>query len=253
MHLPGQLKSSTLGDLLGALHRQRTTGSLELTETASGRHHRIHLVMGLVTAVETSAHVPPIGEILRREGYVDAGAIERMLRRLAAGDTRPAGEILVGEGLIADDALQAGLRAQLRARLEELFQLGDAAIRFHAAKRDRASRFGPLAPSDFLHGRPRARDRQKADAGRGAHRNSAADAPRARSSGEARVHASTDPARAHAMRLLGLRGGETPADVRRAFRRLAAEIHPDRAAPDARSACAASFAKLSAAYHLLVA
>ena len=33
MHLPGRLKATTLGDLLGALHRSAASGSLELAET----------------------------------------------------------------------------------------------------------------------------------------------------------------------------------------------------------------------------
>jgi hypothetical protein len=256
MQLPGRLSSSTLGDLLGALHRERTTGALELLELTSSRRHRVHLVMGLVTGVETPSVVPPIGEILRREGHLDAGGVARMLRKLASGDMRAAGEILIAEGLVSDDALRAGLRAQLRAKLDELYDLGDAAIRFHPARRDRPSRLGPLSPSDFLHGRPRTRD--------GGTRRAAKTSPRAEN---VRVSANDayrdiaprlplDRERAEALALLGLTGRETLCDVRRAFRRLAAELHPDRlstAPADAQRESAATFAKITAAYHLLVA
>src|SRR4051812_30250393 len=102
--LPGRLAASTLGDLLGQLYRERTTGLLELLENA-GRRHRIELAFGLVVGVETDAAVPPIGELLRRRGLVDAGGVTRLLRRLASGDARPAGEILVAEGLISRDAV----------------------------------------------------------------------------------------------------------------------------------------------------
>ncbi|RYE89284.1 MAG: molecular chaperone DnaJ, partial [Myxococcales bacterium] len=46
MQLPGKLSLSTLGDLLGALHRGRTSGVLVLRETrglSAGRRHHIHL------------------------------------------------------------------------------------------------------------------------------------------------------------------------------------------------------------------
>ena len=65
MQLPGRLSASTLGDLLGALHRERTSGRLELAEirgpigrSVAGRIHRIHLVSGLVTTVETELPDP---------------------------------------------------------------------------------------------------------------------------------------------------------------------------------------------------
>lgn len=257
MQLPGRLSASTLGDLLGALHRQRTSGALELVETASGKRHRIHLVAGLVVEVETSRAVPRIGELLRRAGYFEAAAIGRMLRRLAEGDTRPAGEILVSEGLVDAEALTAALRAQIRAKLDELFGLEDAAIRFHAARRTGARHAGPLTAGDFLHGRPRARDR-RSDAPP-PRQTSGAD-PASEPARSAQRHSVRPPPidgpRERALRMLGLAHDAQPTEVRRAFRRLAAELHPDRLARstgDAQRTCAASFAELSAAYHLLVA
>ena len=50
MHLPGRLSRTTLGDLLGRLHRSCSTGALELA--ARGRRHRIHLERGAVIAVD---------------------------------------------------------------------------------------------------------------------------------------------------------------------------------------------------------
>jgi len=62
--------------------------------------------------------------------------------------------------------------------------------------------------------------------------------------------------RAKARRLLGIENATDPAEVRRAFRRLAIELHPDRhalAPAEQQRRTAAQFARLSAAYHLLVA
>jgi DnaJ-domain-containing protein 1 len=50
MHLPGRLSRTTLGDLLGRLHRSHASGALELR--ARGRRHRIHLERGAVIAVD---------------------------------------------------------------------------------------------------------------------------------------------------------------------------------------------------------
>ena len=70
MQLPGRLKATTLGDLLGVLHRGDASGTLELVET-SGRAHRVHLAHGLVTAVEVDRAAASLGEILRDEEEVD--------------------------------------------------------------------------------------------------------------------------------------------------------------------------------------
>ena len=203
MHLPGRLSASTLGDLLGALHRERTTGLLELHEirgplgrSVPGRVHRIHLRAGLVVAVDTTL---PMGTEVEVE--------------------------------------------PLRERLQALFAIEEATIAFHTARPlTHVVRVAPLGPGEFLHGRPRARDRQR----QGAASRPARPAPRA----------TLDDPRERARRLLGIPTGAETGDVRRAFRRMASAIHPDRlaAAPvDEQRRQAARFAELSAAYHLLVA
>jgi hypothetical protein len=251
MQLPGRLSASTLGDLLGALHRARTTGTLELTEvrgprgrTVPGRVHRVHLRDGLVAAVETSLPVPPIGEVLRRLGRIGEGAQRLLVARIGAGDRRAAGEILAASGLASGEAVHAALRAQLAARIEALFALEEATVAFRTARPlGPAARVVPLGPGDFLHGRARARDRGRESA--------PADAePRS----EARPV--VEDARARARSLLGIERGAAADDVRRAFRRLARSLHPDRAAAapmEEQRRRAARLAELSAAYHLLVA
>jgi hypothetical protein len=246
MHLPGRLSASTLGDLLGALHRARATGLLELSEirgprgrTVPGRIHSVHLREGLVVAVETPLPVAPLGEVLRRQGHIGAGAVRLLVGRIDAGDRRAAGEILAASGLATPDAVLAALRAQLAARVEALFALEEATIAFRTARPlGPAARVVPLGPGEFLRGRPRARDR------------GCEEEPRS----EARPI--LDGARDRARSLLGLDRDAAADEVRRAFRRLASAIHPDRhatAPEDEQRQRAARLAELSAAYHLLVA
>lgn len=263
MQLPSRLSTSTLGDLLGALYRQKTTGLLELCElwtpsgsTVPGRQHRIQLHAGLVTAVETPLRVPRIGEILAREGHAAEPSIQRLAALVAAERGRRMGEVLVAAGLVPASAVERALRIQLRARLEALFGIEEATICFHTARPLAGSlrEVGPLSPRDFLHGRPRARDRHRRVAGAGAARSVppwGADAGRGASPRVARV----DERRRRALELLGLGEGATEAEIRRAFRRLAAGLHPDRGAalPGDGAVRTARFAELSAAYHLLVA
>lgn len=246
MRLPGRLSSTTLGDVLGALYRERATGVLELIEAAggaAGRVHRIHVDEGLVDRVETPLGALRLGELLKREGFLGEDAQRRLLRGLAADPGRRSGEILVQEGLVTTTALRTALRRQLRTRLEALFSLGDAFVRFRIA---RPRSFTPqtgqaLSPREFLYGRPRRRDRE----------------PRARP----QRSASPPPARAvdprrEALNRLGLGEGADRRDVQRAFRKLAASVHPDRhptASAEQRAELMRRFAELSAAYHALVA
>jgi hypothetical protein len=261
MLLPGRLSASTLGDLLGALHRERTSGRLELSEirgpqgrSVPGRAHRIHLVEGLVTTVETELPVPPLGEILRRKGTLDSAVLVTLLRRIDAGDPRSTGEILVAERMARADAVRAGLEQQRGQRLDALFGLEDAQIAFRVARPASRESWSarPLSPDDFLHGRPRRRDGAKAPP-RPA--SGAANDDREPPRSGPRVALVPSP-RDHALALLGLGERAEPAEVRKAFRRIAGLLHPDRfeSAPvEERRKQAAQFARISAAYHVLVA
>jgi DnaJ-domain-containing protein 1 len=184
--LPGRLASSTLGDVLGALHRAGVTGVIELREVSGvpGRRHAISLVQGMVTDVET-----PI----------------------------PASD--------------------LNARLDALFALRDASIRFSVARGPR--RAPELGPSEFLHGRPRARDR--------AHRETLPPPP-------VPTPVPPEPEEASAARsVLGVGAAARADDIRRAFRRLAREHHPDLlgARPEEAEQARRRLAAITAAYHAL--
>lgn len=187
MHLPGLLSSTTLGDLLGVLHRGRATGLLRLTErygATAGRVHDIRLSFGLVAGVETAAH-----------GAARTGT--------------------------SKDAW--------RLRLEGLFALADARVSFHVARP--GSGLGmPLLVQEFLHGRPRKRDGRE----------------QTKRSPSLRQQDAQD-SRAAALRTLGLPAGVSESEIKRAFRALAREHHPDCA-----PASAAHFARLSTAYHTLM-
>lgn len=204
MQLPRRLSASTLGDLLGALHREGVTGVLELSEirgpngsSVPGRIHRVHLRGGLVVGVES-----PLG-------------------------------------------------ADLRGRLDAVYAIEEATIAFRTARPlpDTAPKL--LLPREFLHGRPRARDRGR----------TTPPPPRSRSNDEtppprSGVRPTAEDAHDRARKLLGIPADAGLGEVRRAFRRLAGALHPDRLgdlAPDEQRRHAARFAELSAAYHVLVA
>lgn len=245
MQLPGRLGLATLGDLLGRLHRERATGTLELVEAkgpTAGRKHRIHWEGGLVSSVETSLGVPRLGDILQSQGFVGEEALRKLARRISELPGRMSGELLVEEGRVSREAVGAALRRQVRLRLDAMFVLCDAFVRFHVARQRSAS--VPLSPREFLHGRPRARANEE--------RVERTSAERARRASSAR----RERAKSEALAILGLGPDADREAVQRAFRKLAGSAHPDRypAADSAeKAALMRRFAEISQAYHLLVA
>jgi hypothetical protein len=232
MLLPGRLKATTLGDLLGALHRASATGTLELVEDR-GRSHRIHVASGLVVAVELDGVAPSLAELLRRERAADDDVLRRSLLR-AMASRRLHGEVLVEEFRLSPTVVGLALRRQLLVRLASLEQLADARICFRVAVRTPrgALHARPLEPREFLFGRRRARER-------------AAPAP---------AHeAYREPS---AWTVLGLAPGADPAAIKQAYRRLARSVHPDlhpQATAEERRALEVRFSTIHEAYRALVA
>lgn len=216
MQLPGRLKDTTLGDLLGTLHRERATGFLELVEP-SQRTHRIELWDGRVQSVETEAPGPRLGDLL------DVSELE------IPGEGR-LGESLIAQGLVSHLQLEKALHRQTLSRLELLFGIEEASIRFRAPRprADDPTIPAPLETEEFLTGRPRKR---------GA---SADQSPLRRTTS--------------ALGVLGLGEGASSADIRRAFRELAGKHHPDRHPglnAEERAQLFRRFAEISRAYHAL--
>ena len=229
MRLPGRLKATSLGDLLGALHRASATGTLELTED-SGRVHRVHLRAGLVSAVELDGASAPLAELLRARGAIDDATLQRSLLR-ALASRRLLGEVLVREVGLAPEMIDAALRHQVRTKLAALERVRDARVAFRVVTRPPREALAdrPLEPREFLDGRARARDRA---------------APHDAGSFEER----------RARALLGVPLEADGLEVRRAFRRLARAAHPDAhpdATPEERRELEARFRELSAAYQRL--
>jgi hypothetical protein len=249
MQLPGRLRLTTLGDLLGALHRACASGTLELVEVEgarAGRSHRVFFEAGLIEDVDTSLSHPRLGEILARDGLLSMAALARVARRVTEQPGKRVGQILVDEGLGTADLVAGALRRQRASRLEALYGLSEALVRFHVPRPRSGFRQPPLSPREFLHGRPRARADFSARVNErfGSHFGANAEPVRG-----------VDAKRHAAYRALGLSATASLRDVQRAFRKLAAEQHPDRfpnASSTEKAQLLSRFAQLSAAYHLLM-
>ena len=243
---------TTLGDALGALHREAASGMLELTDER-GHTHRVHFAQGMITQIETDLFRERLGDVLAGQGFLGARALARLARRLLEAPRQRAGEILVEEGFATVDLVSAGLRRQLRQKLESLFQLRDARMAFHTSRPHDQAR-SPLSPGEFLHGRPRARPRVRATRAEPTERPESH--PPRRPANDTPREAPPAPygTRARAFATLGLQPGADRAEIQQAFRRLALSTHPDRfpnAGPTERVRLLERFAALSAAYHAL--
>jgi hypothetical protein len=181
MLLPSRLAETTLGDVLGAVHRAGLTGELELIEPPSRgapeRLHHVRLREGLIIDIET----PPLSE---------------------------------GPSAAASSN---GSPTPLSDRLEALYRIKDARLRFHVLLRRRPAvpLDSALTPAVFLAGRPRRRTREPVGT----------------------CHYQPDEQAR-----------------RRAFRELAKAVHPDRfatASATERAEHERRFAALSARYHRL--
>jgi hypothetical protein len=229
MQLPGRFRSTSLGDLLGALHRAGATGTLELAEDR-GRVHRVHLGRGRVVAVEVDGASPSLAEILRDEGAANDDVIRRSLLRSMAS-RRLHGQVLIDEFCLSPVVVGRALRRQLLTRLSTLERLADARVSFRVAVRPPRESLvdAPLEPREFLRGRRRARER-------------AASPP---------LPVTDDLA----WGALGLAPGSAAAEIKRAYRRLAREVHPDlhpEATELQRRALADRFIELTHAYKSLL-
>lgn len=239
MNLPGRLRLTTLGDVLGAVYREGATGVLELTEATgprAGSVHRIHVAAGLVAHVETPISTARLGEVLRKKGTLSDAALARLVLKLSLFPHKRAGELLVLDGAATESDVTGALQLQRRERLERLFLLEDARLAFRVARGDSRGKTTPLLAGEYLHGRLRSREK-----------------PGFQTTAPVRRR---DPVRSRALSTLGLSDSADPTSVQRAFRRLAATMHPDRfptAGPVERAELMRRFAEITAAYHSLVA
>ncbi len=224
---------------------------LELSEDR-GLTHRVFWSDGMITQVDTALFRERLGDLLAGQGFLGARALARLARRLLEAPRQRAGEILVEEGFVSPDLVSAGLRRQLRQKLDALFQLQDAQLTFRVPRPHQPHQ-SPLSPGEFLHGRPRARPRARYAAAQEratSNYSSGGGASSSSSTSQRAAHGT----RSHAYATLGLLPGADRASIQQAFRRLARNLHPDRfphADPSERARLLSRFAELSAAYHAL--
>jgi hypothetical protein len=253
MQLPGRLSGSSLTTVLGVLHAARTTGVLEVWR-GSSEVHRIAFVDGLVCAVETAGPTPSLADVLRRMNACAEDALRRSLRR-ALAERRRHGEVLVEERRVSPTMVHVALRRQLLERIQALKSLPDANLRFRVATKPTLtlSALTGLAPEDYM-----SADELRSALGYAQTPLDAQLTPPAPRVEEVPAAATrgADPERHAAYATLGLRFGADAVDVKRAYRRLVRDLHPDtnpNASATERAHLSERFQRVTAAYRSLVA
>jgi hypothetical protein len=252
MQLPGRLSGSSLTTVLGVLHAARTTGVLEVSR-GSSEVHRIAFVDGLVCAVEAAGPTPSLADVLRRMNACAEDSLRRSLHR-ALSERRRHGEVLIEERRVSPTMVQVALRRQLLERLNSLKSLPDANLRFRVATKPTLtlSTLTGLAPEDYM-----GPEELRSALG---YKEVPVDAqltpPAPRAAEEHPSRAVPSPGHREAYATLGLRLGADASDVKRAYRRLVRELHPDtnpQASTHEREHLSERFQRVTAAYRTLVA
>ena len=248
MNLCGRLVLTTLGDLLGTLYRSQARGTLELIEDtgpAAGRLHRLHVDHGNLRLVESPLGAGRLGQLLVAQGLLSRSRHFELLASLEQSPGASTGQRLTELHWVDPTVIGQVVREQASHRLGALYHLRDARVAFRIA---RPNPLGfvtslPLTVDEFLHGRPRTRDRQ-----------SAVREPVYPSMPSRIESCRVDPTRRQALLLLGLTPHADMADVKQAFRRMVSKLHPDRhlVAPEhQRELARRRFAQVTEAYQLL--
>lgn len=132
----GFLGRTPLAHLLAHALDHRLTGTLVLEET-DGARHGIYFDCGAPKRVLTAPTVVHLGELLVETGTLSQSAHERTLQ-VALREHRQHGSVLLGEGLLSEQALGVGLREQLARHVLWLF------------RRPASTRFGYFHRTNFL-------------------------------------------------------------------------------------------------------
>ncbi len=249
MNLPGHLSRTTLGDLFGALFRSKVSGTLELTENsgpAAGRAHRLQFDTGLIHGIESALGAPPLGECLVNDGLLSRHQHIELLQHLQDTPGKSTGDWLAEFHWVKLDTFSRAVRQQLSDRLSALFELRDARVAYRIARPSLRNLLPgvPLTPEEFLHGKPRSRDRFAAR--------------RLGTQSSGIVHRDLHPrevARLRALLFLGLSPHSSASDVKKAFHRMVSRLHPDRhlsAPPSQQEAARQRFVQVVNAYNTLL-
>jgi curved DNA-binding protein CbpA len=119
----GKLEKTPLLHLVVYALEKRLSGSLELSNAASGESAAVVFVDGMPAKIRTSDGIFFLGRVLLELGHLTEEALDRTLAERAAGETRLHGQILLEAGLITPDMLAAGLREQLARKLSHALTL----------------------------------------------------------------------------------------------------------------------------------
>jgi len=241
----GRLEDTTVGDLVAQIYRRGATGILVIE--AHARQHRVLFRRGYLKAIKLEGHFLPLGDRLLAAGEITREHHRRSVEAVASGSALQ-GETLVRLGAISAERLRIELEAQARERIAILVGCSSGRWRFEDGSAGEPGLL--LHPLNLVRGTPRRRGVGRAGGmGRGRPASTARPEPgrySLRGMGTARRPAHV---------VLGVAPDASPETIRREYRRLALELHPDRHPgldEPARRQLEGRFAEATAAYDALL-
>lgn len=237
----GRLEDTTVGDLVAQIYRRGATGTLVIE--AHARQHRVTFRRGYLRSIKLEGHFQPLGDRLLAAGEISFEHHRRSLEAIASGSALQ-GEALVRIGAISAERLRGELEAQARERIGYLVGCSSGRWRFEDGSPGDPGLL--LHPLNLVRGTPRRR--------RGGDRARPSGAPPRPEPGRYSLRGmGTSHRMAHV--ILGVPSDASPDVVRREYRKLALELHPDRHPgldDAARRRLEARFSEVTAAYDALM-
>jgi DnaJ-domain-containing protein 1 len=244
----GRLEDTTVGDLVAQIYRRGATGTLVIE--AHTRQHRVLFRRGYLKAIKLEGHFQPLGERLLASGEISRENHRRSVEAIASGSALQ-GEALVRLGAISAERLRIELEAQARERIAYLVGCSSGRWRFEDGSAGDPGLL--LHPLNLVRGTPRRRGVGRPSAARGRFAATPGHTPRTEPGRYSLRGMGTTRRPAHAV--LGVAPDASPDVVRREYRRLALELHPDRHPgldEPARRQLEAKFSEATAAYDALM-
>lgn len=119
MAIKGSLREASLADVCQLLAMGLKTGCLSVTDRS--RFGQIYFDRGRITHASIVNRRDRLGDLLVRDGIIDAAQLREVVEQQAREPDRRLGEILVARGLISQNRLEEYIRIQVEEAVYSLF------------------------------------------------------------------------------------------------------------------------------------
>jgi hypothetical protein len=146
MPLVGNLRDFALHDFLYLVDRGYKTGSLQLDRPAANEAAHLFFDKGKLLSVIRPNRRERLGELLIRLGKITPQQLAQALHTQQMGASQPLGQLLVDQGVIGQQELQACIQQQIEETVYDLFAWRDGEFKFQTGQRPAPDDVQSLVP-----------------------------------------------------------------------------------------------------------